>query len=239
MGLGKFFLKMKIHDLPEHERPRELLINRGADNLSNVQLLAIILRTGTKGHSVLSVAEQLLSRFQSLKSLTDAPLEELMAIPGVGRDKAVTLKAAFTLAKRLGDETRREMPLLNTPERVVEAIRDQFYDIKVETFWVVLLNSKMKLISFQKISVGTLDTVVMDPREVFFPAIRHRAAAVILVHNHPSGDPTPSTADIETTKKLKSAGDILKISVVDHIIIGEKTDTRNQDFISLKSEGYF
>lgn len=230
---------MKIHDLPEYERPRELLINRGADSLSNVQLLAILLRTGTKGHSVLAVAEDLMSRFQNLRSLVEAPLEELTKIRGVGRDKAVTLKAAFTLARRLGDEIRRESPLLNTPERVVEVIRDQFTDKRVETFWVVLLNTRKRLISFEKISEGTLDTVVLDPRSVFYPAIRNNASSVILVHNHPSGDPAPSNGDIQTTRHLIRAGEILKIEVLDHIIIGCKTEDRKEDFVSLRNLGYF
>ncbi|MCX7872397.1 MAG: DNA repair protein RadC [Verrucomicrobiae bacterium] len=230
---------MKIHDLPEHERPRELLVNRGADNLSNVQLLAILLRTGTKGHSVLAVAEELLAKFQNLRNLVEAPLEELTKVHGVGRDKAVTLKAAFTLAKRLGDEIRREAPLLNSPERVVEAIRDQFIDKKVETFWVVLLNSRRRLISFEKVSEGTLDTVVLDPRSVFYPAIRNNASAIILVHNHPSGDPSPSNGDIQTTKQLIRAGETLKIEVLDHIIIGSKFENQTSDFISLRNLGHF
>ncbi|MGC8743031.1 MAG: RadC family protein [Verrucomicrobiia bacterium] len=230
---------MRIHDLPIEERPRELLVQRGAENLSNAQLLAILLRTGTKGASVLNVAQQLLAKFNgSLRSLVEARVEELTEINGIGRDKAVTLKAAFTLARRMSEETRREQPLLNTPEKVVEVIKDEFVNCPVETLWVVLLNTRKRLIKFEKVVDGILDTIIIHPREVFCKAIIARAASVILVHNHPSGDPTPSDGDIRTTRELIRAGQILKIELVDHIIIGSKTDSRDA-FVSLRALGYF
>ncbi len=230
---------MRINELPLEERPRELLAEKGAENLTNIQLLAIILRTGTKGVSVLSVAEQLYSKCGSLRGLVEARIDELMEIKGIGRDKAITLKAAFTLAKRMSEEVRREQPLLNSPEKIVEVIKDEFVDCKVETFWVILLNTKRRLIRFEKVADGILDTVVIHPREVFCPAIVSRASSIVVVHNHPSGDPTPSEGDIKTTRELIKAGQSLKIDLLDHIIMGIKTENKTDWYVSLRSLGYF
>lgn len=230
---------MLINEIPLEERPRELLADKGAENLTNIQLLAILLRAGTKGVSVLSVAEELYSKFGSLRGLVEARLDQLTEIKGIGRDKAITLKAAFTLARRMSEEVRREQPLLNSPEKIVEAIKDEFVDCKVETFWVVLLNTKKRLIRFEKIAQGIVDTVVVHAREVFISAIVSRASSIVVVHNHPSGDPTPSEGDIKTTRELIKAGQILKIDLLDHIIIGNKTDNGNEGYVSLRSLGYF
>src|SRR5262245_40782459 len=230
---------VRIHDLPLHERPRERMAARGADHLSNADLIAILLRTGVKGRSAIHVAEQLLKKFGPLENLARAPLEELQQINGVGRDKAIALKAAFTLARRMADELRHDSPLLDTPEHIADLLREKNRVYEVENFQVLLLNTRRRLIRLEEISQGTLDTILVHPREVFKAAISHGAAAIVLVHNHPSGDPAPSEADIKVTRDLIRAGQLLKIEVLDHVIIGRKTAERQRDFVSLRELGYF
>src|ERR1041384_861271 len=230
---------MRIHDLPAHERPRERMAAHGADQLSNAELIAILLRTGMKGQSAIHIAEQLLNKFGLLENLARASLDDLRAIKGVGRDKAIALKAAFTLARRMAEELRHELPLLDTPERIAALLREKNRVYDVENFQVVLVNTRRKLIRVEEISQGTLDTILVHPREVFKSAISCNAAAVILVHNHPSGDPTPSEADIKVTRDLIRAGQLLKIDVLDHIILGRETKERSRDFVSLRELGYF
>jgi len=228
-----------IKELPAGERPRERLAALGADALKNSELIAILLRTGLRGMSAIQVAEQLLARFDSLDALSRASMEQLRAVKGIGRDKAVALKSAFTLARRMALEVRQESPTLDTPERVVELLREENRAYEVESFQVLLLNTRRKLIRVEKISQGTLDTLLVHPREVFKAAIVANAAAILLVHNHPSGDPTPSEADIKVTRDLIRAGQLLKIEVLDHVIIGRATQERPKDYVSLRELGYF
>jgi len=228
-----------IKEMPDSERPRERLLERGADALKNSELLAILLRTGLKGVSAVQVAEQLLQKFTSLDSLSRATIDELRQTKGVGRDKAIALQSAFTLARRLAREIVQDSPTLDTPERVADLLRDQNRAYDVENFQVVLLNTRRKLIRIERVSQGTLDTLLVHPREVFKCAIAANAAALVLVHNHPSGDPTPSEADIKVTRDLIRAGQLLKIDVLDHVIIGRATHERPKDFISLRELGYF
>ncbi len=228
-----------IRDLPEHERPRERLALRGADALRDAELIAILLRTGTKGSSALAIAEQLLKTFETLDNLARANLEELRKIKGIGPDKAIALKSAFTLAQRMARELRGESPLLDTPDRVAELLREQNRVYHVENFQVVMLNTRRRLIRSESISQGTLDTLLVHPREVFKSAISAGAAAIVLVHNHPSGDPTPSEADIKVTRDLIRAGQLLKIEVLDHIILGRAGPERQRDYVSLRELGYF
>ncbi len=230
---------VRIHDIPASQRPREQLEAKGAENLSLPYLIAILLRTGTKGTSAIRIAEQLLSQTGSLQNLAQASLEDLRKVKGIGRDKAVTLKAAFTLARKMAEEMRHEAPLLDTPERIVQMLRDENREYQVENFQVVLLNTRRRLIRWEPISQGTLDTILVHPREVFKPAIAANAAAIVIVHNHPSGDPTPSEADIKVTRDLIRAGQLLKIEVLDHVIIGRPTQERPKDFASLRELGYF
>ena len=229
----------RIKDLPSNERPRERLVNQGADALKNSELIAILLRTGLKGISAIQVAEQLLKKFETLDNLSRAGIEDLRQIKGVGRDKAIALKSAFTLARRMAREIRQESPPLDNPERVADLLREENRAYEVEHFQVVMLNTRRKLIRVEKISQGTLDTILVHPREVFKFAIAANAAAIVLVHNHPSGDPTPSEADIKVTRDLIRAGQLLKIEVLDHIIIGRATQERPKDYISLRELGYF
>lgn len=230
---------VRINDLPDQEKPREKLAANGAEALSNQELLAIVLRTGTKGVSVLHVAEQLLARFRSLESLAKASIEDLRKTKGVGRDKAIALKGAFTLALRMAREIRGEAPLLDTPERVADLLREEMRLEHVERFQVLLLNTRRRLIHVDKLSQGTLDSLLVHPRDVFRSAIASNAAAVVLAHNHPSGDPTPSESDIKVTRDLIRAGQLLKIEVLDHVIVGRATQERSKDFVSLRELGYF
>ena len=171
--------------------------------------------------------------------MSRAALDELRQVKGVGRDKAVTLKAAFTLARKMAAEMRAESPLLDTPERIADLLREQSRTQEVEQFRVVMLNTRRRLIREEPISQGTLDTILVHPREVFKLAIAANASAIVLVHNHPSGDPTPSEADIKVTRDLIRAGQLLKIEVLDHVIIGKRTSQREKDYISLRELGYF
>lgn len=233
------YSNIRIKDLPDGERPRERLVSLGAEALRNAELLAILLRTGSRGASALQLAEELLRRFRSLDSLAQASLDELRQTKGVGQDKAIALKSAFTLAQRLAQEIRGDKPLLDTPERVADFLREENRLYQVEHFQVLLLNTRRKLIRKDDICQGTLDTIIVHPREVFHLAIAAHAAAIVLVHNHPSGDPTPSEADIKVTRDLIRAGQVLKIDVLDHIILGRRTEERARDYVSLRELGYF
>ncbi len=226
-------------DLPPGDRPRERLLTHGAENLSKAELVAILLRTGTRGSSALDLGQNLLTRFSSLENLARASVDDLRAVKGIGRDKAIALKAAFTLARRMAAEIREEAPLLDTPERVAELLREDNRMHTVENFQVIHLNSRRRLIRVDHISQGTLDTLLVHPREVFRAAIAAGAAAIVLAHNHPSGDPVPSEADIKVTRDLIRAGQLLKIEVLDHVILGRSTPDRPKDYASLRELGYF
>jgi DNA repair protein RadC len=229
----------RMKDIPAQDRPRERLAAQGTDVLSNEELIAILLRTGRKGYSAIDIGRQLLAKFRTLDALARATLADLRQVKGVGRDKAIALKGAFTLAQRMAREMRRDSPVLDTPERIAELLREDNRLYEVEHFQVVLLNTRRKLIGVEHIAQGTLDTILVHPREVFKLAIAANASAIVLVHNHPSGDPTPSEADIKVTRDLIRAGQLMKIDVLDHIIIGRRTDERVKDYVSLRELGYF
>ena len=229
----------RIKDQPTSERPRERLALLGAKALSPAELVAIILRTGVQGTNAVEIGKQLIQKFGSLQILARSSLADLQQIKGVGRDKAVTLTAAFALAQKMADELMADSPILDTPENVVRVMRGQNLLREVEQLQVLLLNTRKRLIKEEKISDGTLDTVLVHPREVFKAAIAANASAIVLVHNHPSGDPTPSEADIKVTRDLIRAGQVLKIEVLDHVIIGRATQDRVKDYASLRELGYF
>ncbi|MBI3881099.1 MAG: DNA repair protein RadC [Verrucomicrobia bacterium] len=228
-----------IREMPAQERPRERLLAVGAENLRHAELIAILLRTGMKGVSAVDVAEQLLKRFGSLASLAKASVDDLRQVKGVGRDKAIALKAAFTLAQRMATELRPELPALDTPDAIADLMREECRLMAVETLHAVLLNTRRRLLRLEVISQGTLDAVLVHAREVFKAAITANAAALVLVHNHPSGDPTPSEADIKVTRDLIRAGQLLKIDVLDHVILGRRSEQRSKDWVSLRELGYF
>lgn len=229
----------RIKDMPSNLRPRERLAEYGPDALHAAELIAILLRTGIKGASALDVAEEMLKQYRSLSGLARASLAELRRIKGVGRDKAIALVSAFALARRMAREIRAESPMLDTPERVADLLREENRAYPVETFQAVLLNTRRRLIRVARICEGTLDTLLVHPREVFKQAITSDAAAMVLAHNHPSGDPTPSEADIKVTRDLIRAGQLLKIEVLDHVVLGRATHERPRDFVSLRELGYF
>jgi DNA repair protein RadC len=230
---------LRLKDQPASERPRERLVSRGPDALTHAELIAILLRTGLQGTNVVQVGQNLLQKFGSLNALALASVDELRKIPGIGRDKAATLVAAFALARRMEQERREESPVLDNPATVVNFLRETNRVKNVESFQVVLLNTRKKLIRVEEISDGTLDTLLVHPREVFRAAISANAAGIVLIHNHPSGDPAPSDADIKVTRDLIRAGQLLKIDVVDHVILGRATAERAKDYASLRELGYF
>ena len=229
---------LRLKDQPASERPRERLVARGPGALSPAELIAILLRTGLKGTNVVRIGENLLQKYGSLNALALATVDELKQVPGIGRDKAATLVAAFALAKRMEEERREESPPLDNPATVVQFMRETNRLRNVEEFQVLLLNVRKRLIRMEEISHGLLDTILVHPREVFRAAIAANAAAIVLVHNHPSGDPAPSEADIKVTRDLIRAGQLLKIEVVDHVIIGRASAERAKDYSSLRELGY-
>jgi DNA repair protein RadC len=185
------------------------------------------------------VGKQVLQKFGTLQALAQAGVDDLQKVKGIGRDKAVTLVAAFALARKMAGELQYELPVLDNPETVVRLLREFNLTKNVETLQVLLLNTRHKLIRVEEISNGTLDTILVHPREVFKSAIAANAAAIVLAHNHPSGDPAPSEADVKVTRDLIRAGHLLKIEVIDHIIIGRPTAERAKDYSSLRELGYF
>lgn len=230
----------RIKDLIEHQRPRERLLSCGAEALSNEELLAILLRTGMRGFSALDAARQLLDCYHgSLDGLARAPVDDLRRVPSIGRDKAITLKAAFVLAQRMVRELQGEAPLLDTPGRVADLLREENRLYEVERFQVLLLNTRRRLIRLDRLAHGTLDTLLVHPREVFRAAIAANAASIVIVHNHPSGDPMPSEQDVRITRDLIRAGQLLRIEVADHIILGRRTAERPVDYVSLRELGYW
>ncbi len=237
----KFFMaeSFRLKDQPASERPRERLAALGADALSHAELIAILLRTGLKGANAVEVGRQLLQKFGTLQALAQTSIQDLQKVRGIGRDKAVTLVAAFALARKMAGELQYESPVLDNPENVARLLREQNLLKSVETLQVILLNARHKLIRIEEISNGTLDTILAHPREVFKSAIAANAHALVLAHNHPSGDPTPSADDIKVTRDLIRAGQLLKIEVVDHVIIGRATSGRAKDYSSLRGLGYF
>ena len=230
---------LRIHDMVRTDRPRERLAERGAAALTDAELLAILLRTGLQGASAVEVGHRLLERFTNLESLARSPIEQLMEVRGVGRDKAVTLKAAFELAVRMASEKRRESPVLDTPTAIAALLRDELALFETERFFVLLLTTRRRLIRVVEITKGLLDTVLVHAREVFRPAILGNAHAIVLAHNHPGGDPQPSEADIRITRDLIRGGHLLRIEVLDHLVIGRPSQDRPRDYCSLRELGHF
>lgn len=223
-----------IHDLPISERPRERLQKFGVEALSAQEILALILGRGIAGESVTMTVQRLLSRFGNLKGIASASVEELSQVRGVGVAKASQIKAAFELANRVEAYSEAgKKPIVKTPEDVASLVRSRLKGKKKEYFLALLLDSRNQLIKVSEISVGSLDTSIVHPREVFKEAISASAASVIFVHNHPSGDAEASEDDIRLTKRLAEAGEIVGIDILDHIIICDK------NYLSLKRQGLF
>jgi DNA repair protein RadC len=206
----------------------------GVEALSAQEVLAVILGRGVSGESVMVTAQRLLSRFGSLKGLAQASVEELSQVKGIGLTKAAQIKAAFELSSRLdGCPEAGDRPIVKTPEDVASLVRSRLKRKKKEYFLAILLDTRSQLIKIAEISIGSLDSSIVHPREVFKEAISASAASVIFAHNHPSGDPEASEDDVNLTKRLAKAGEIVGIDVLDHVIIGDKK------YLSLKREGLF
>ncbi len=221
-----------MHDTPPQERPRERLLRYGADKLSGEELLAVLISRGTAGVPVRDIAHELLVRFGSVSAIGEATVEELNQIPGIGMAKACQIKAAFELARRYQESMAPAAgEVLTSPEAIVRLIRPKLLERKKECFFTVLLDTRNRHIRTEQVSVGSLDTTLAHPREVFDPAVHDHAPAIVVVHNHPSGDPTPSEEDIRLTRRLAEAGRVLGIKLLDHIIVVEK------DYYSFRAHG--
>ncbi|HOA82539.1 MAG TPA: DNA repair protein RadC [Thermodesulfovibrio thiophilus] len=218
-----------LKEWPETERPRERLLKEGTQNLSDAQLLAIILRTGSNGKTVIDTAVELLNKFGGLKGIEEASMKELQSFKGVGKAKIAQIKASFELGRRVLSQTVEEKTF-NSARIVYDYFFPKLHGLKKEVFITLLLNTKLKLIREIKIAEGILTQAVVHPREIFKDAVKESAYALVVVHNHPSGDPSPSEQDIEITKKLKKASDILEIALLDHVIIG------NGRYFSMKEQ---
>jgi DNA repair protein RadC len=213
-----------IRDWPEDERPREKLLKRGVSALSDAELLALVLRTGdaAAGKSAIDLGRELLERFNgNLRELAQAELHELQQIKGLGPAKATSVKAAFALGSRFQARKLETLERFTSPAQVFDFFHHELRDSRKELFLALLLDGKNRITRKVQISQGSLNQSIVHPREVFAPAVRESAAAVIFIHNHPSGDPAPSREDREITRRLKEAGDLLGIRVLDHIIIGD------------------
>ena len=213
-----------IKDWPEEDRPREKLLDKGAENLTDAELLAIILRTGnaSTGESAVDHAHLLLGQFGGLKGIDEAPVRELTAVKGIGPAKTAQLKAGLEIGRRLGQRKWQAGSPLRSSEDVFRHFRERLEKETREIFYVVLLTNKNRKIREVKVSEGSLTASLVHPREVYNPVIRESAAAVIFVHNHPSGDPAPSPEDLEITRRLKEVGEVMGIRVLDHVVIGRE-----------------
>jgi len=218
--------KLTVKDLPLDDRPREKLLLRGSQSLSDAELVAILLRTGKKGKSVLEIAREIISSEGNLAMLATRTVDSLQKVDGIGKDKAATLAAAFELSRRILSQSKWfSNRKITSPQDIAEIFIPILRDEIKEKFIVVCLNSANKVIKYVTISVGNLNSSVVHPREIFKVAIDNSSASIILIHNHPSGNPEPSTEDIRITKKIVESGKVLDIPVFDHLIIAGETYT--------------
>ncbi|CCC57860.1 RadC family protein [Caloramator australicus] len=222
----------RIRDIPHDERPRERLIKFGPESLSNAELLAILLRTGTKDFSAINLAQNIISK-NGLDFLSNCTIEELSSIKGVGLAKAAQIKAAIELGKRLRGLRNSNKIKITSPKDVFNLIGEDMRYLKREFLRVIFLNTKNIVIDIKDISIGSLNSSIVHPREVFSEAIRRSSSSIIICHNHPSGDPEPSMEDINITKRLFEVGKLVGIELLDHIIIGDGC------YISLKEKNLF
>lgn len=220
-----------LRDIPHQERPRERMLQYGASAVSNAELLAILLRTGTKQESAIHLAQRILQQVGSVRRLVDMSAEELMAIKGIGSAKAVQLKAGIELGLRLARTRMDEPVVIRSPRDAADVLMEQLRYLQKEHFVCLFLNTKNHIIAQETLSIGSLNASIVHPREVFRAAIKRSSASILCAHNHPSGDPAPSPEDISLTSRLKEAGEIVGIEVLDHLIIGDG------EFVSLKEQG--
>ena len=219
---------MKIKDLPEQNRPRERFLKYGPETLSDAELFAIFLRTGTIGENVTDMSNRLIAEY-GLDKLFDCSLKELQKIKGIGPGKAMQILAMAELGKR-HNQSKAPLKKITCAEDVFNYFHERLKDKKEEHFYILMLNTQNNIIAEQLISKGILDASIIHPREIFKPAIKNSASKIILVHNHPSGDPKPSAEDIDITKRLKEAGEGLDIKVLDHVILGKDSYWSSKEF---------
>lgn len=224
---------LRVRDLPAEQRPREQLARKGAGDLKDGDLIAIILRTGSQRESALVLADRLLAQFHSLAALSQATVEQLQAVSGIGLAKAAQLNAAFELGRRVPIEHPDHQPV-HDPKDAARIAARALPSTTHEHFIILCLDTRHRLIRAEEVSKGTIDASLAAPREIFRAALTRNSAAVILAHNHPSGDPTPSPDDLATTKRLREAGEVIGVEVVDHLILG-----RDGEFVSLRQHGAF
>jgi len=218
--------KLTVKELPPDDRPREKLLLRGAQNLSDAELVAILLRTGKKGNSVLEIAMELINSEGNLAMLATKSVDSLQKISGIGKDKAATLAAAFEISRRILSQSKwLSKRKVTSPQEIADIFIPMLRDDNKEKFIVVCLNSANKIIKYETISIGNLNSSIVHPREIFKVAIDCSSASIILIHNHPSGNPEPSNEDISITKKIVDSGKIMDIPVFDHLIIAGESYT--------------
>ncbi|MDF1850326.1 MAG: DNA repair protein RadC [Verrucomicrobiales bacterium] len=227
---------MRIKDLPEDERPREKIASSGARSLSNAEILAIFFGTGTRGRSAVQLGREMIAHFGSLRNLSRASVQELLAVDGIGPAKASQLAAVFEFGRRLSRETYSSQAI-TSPEDVYDLVGSEMQQLNQESVRVILLNHRKKLIQVLEIFVGTGNESFANPSEILRPAISHAAHSLVLVHNHPSGDPSPSRADHEVTKRMKSASSAIGIEFVDHIVIGSPSESYHEPYFSFREAG--
>lgn len=220
-----------IQDLPVNERPRERLQHYGAKALSNAELLAIILRMGSEGRSAVSLGQQLLAHFSGLRGLARASIDDICVLKGIGPAKAVQIKAALELGRRLVIENPEQRPQITSPADATNLIMLDMSLLEQEELWVLLLDTKNHVLDVVRLYQGSVNTSLVRIAEVFREAVKRNCAAIIVAHNHPSGDPTPSPEDVRITRQLCEAGELLDIELLDHLIIG------HQRYVSLKERG--
>ena len=221
----------RIHDLPSGERPRERLLHYGPKVLNNAELIAILLRTGIEGASALSIAQHMLAKFEGLRGMADATLAEVSEVKGLSRAKYCQVAAGLELGRRLAALGAADRVIADTPQAIADLLSSEVAHLRQEHLYVVLLDVKNQVLAVRQVYVGTVNTAKVRACEVFRPAVRENATAVVVVHNHPSGDPTPSRSDMELTKQLIEAGGILNVELLDHVIIG------GHAHVSLKNQG--
>lgn len=227
---------MLIKDLPEEERPREKIAEMGASTLSDAEILAVFFGTGRKGLSAIELGREIIRQFGSLRNLSRASVEELTAIDGIGPAKAAQLAAVFEFGRRLAREPYRERPI-TSPEDVFELLGPEMQRLSQESVRAVLLNHRKRLIHMSEIFRGTGNESFANPSEILRKAVSHAAHSLILVHNHPSGDPSPSRADRDVTNRMKTACDAIGIEFTDHIIIGCRPEDNREAYFSFREAG--
>jgi DNA repair protein RadC len=223
---------LMIREVPVEDRPRERMAAYGASSLSNSELLAILLRTGTHNESAIALAGRILKECGGLRGLVDTHVDQLREVKGIGLAKALQVHAAIELGRRLAKSAMDETPTIRSPQDVTRLVMEDLRYLQQEHFVCLFLNTKNHVIGRETLSVGSLNSTVVHPRELFRAAIKRSSASVLCVHNHPSGDPTPSPEDIQLTNRLVEAGGIIGIDVLDHIVIGDNR------YVSLKEQGY-